>query len=120
MKKTTPSLFPDLDGRAHPSPRVLARREDPATSQAAAAEAVYSGLLSAHEAKILAALACFGGAGATKDELAQATGLDSVAVARRMARLRDEGLVESAGFRALPSGRHGTAWRVTGKGARSA
>jgi transcriptional regulator with GAF, ATPase, and Fis domain len=85
-----------------------ARRDDPATSQLAAAQA--SGLALAHEAKIVEALSQ---GDATIHELAERTGLTHVQVARRMKRLAEaNGTVFSYAdkTRMSPSGRPCRVW----------
>lgn len=68
-----------------------ARRSDPQTSKDAAAAAV--DLAADHRARILRALRRFGPGGAVYHEIAKATGLEPVAVGRRLAELRRAGLV---------------------------
>lgn len=91
-------------------PARLARREDPQTSKDAASGA--RELQAHHEHLIVNALHYMGERGGTKDEIAEVCGIDSVAVARRMAKLRDEGRVAEEGTRTLASGRQGTVWRM--------
>ena len=84
---------------------VLARSTDLPTSHAAAASAVR--FARDHEARILAALVrpmtCY--------EIAEATGLDHVAVARRMRKLVDDAKVSASDeTRAGPTGRQCTVW----------
>jgi len=87
----------------------LARRGDPATSKAAAREA--QSFAAGHCRLILDSLAAQGPQ--TKDELAASTGLDSVAVARRMATLRDQLLVRDSGMtRPTATGRSATVWAL--------
>jgi len=74
-------------------PVPLARQHDPMTSKAAAASA--ESVQHAHESLILHALARIGSG--TKDEIARACGLDSVAVARRMRRMQRQGSVRDSG-----------------------
>lgn len=86
----------------------LARRADPATSKAAASAASFA---TGHCALILSALREHGPQ--TKDELASRTGLESVAVARRMATLRDQLLVRDSGLtRKTATGRAATVWEA--------
>lgn len=96
-------------------PKRLARREDPATSKAAAEGA--ETLSAQHEGAIVDYLAGLveGGdrRGRRKDEIAAAIGLSDVAVARRMKRLVERGYVEAAGGSPGPSGRAATLWRAT-------
>lgn len=87
----------------------LARRTDPETSKRAARQA--QAFAGGHCLQILQALAEHGPQ--TKDELAAHTGLDSVAVARRMAQLRDDLLVRDSGStRATATGRQATVWEL--------
>ena len=87
----------------------LARRRDPATSKAAASAA--QAFAQGHCRQILASLREHGPQ--TKDELAKHTGLDSVAVARRMAQLRDQLLVRDSGLtRPTVTGRAATVWEL--------
>lgn len=72
------------------TPHKLARRDDPATSKAAAAQA--KDLVSAHEGTILDALRGDGGALAA-EEIADRTDLDAVQVARRLSAMATKGLV---------------------------
>lgn len=86
----------------------LARRTDPATSKAAAKAATFA---QGHCRLILDSLTSHGPQ--TKDELAAHTGLDSVAVARRMATLRDGLLVRDSGAtRPTTTGRAATVWEL--------
>lgn len=87
----------------------LARRTDPETSKRAARQA--QAFAGGHCLQILQALAQHGPQ--TKDELAGHTGLDSVAVARRMAQLRDDLLVRDSGkTRPTTTGRAATVWEL--------
>lgn len=76
---------------------MLARHTDPATSHLAAQMAIV--FLDGHQAQILAALED-GPAG--KSELARRTGLDHVAIARRLPELQREGKAHPTG-RTVPS-----------------
>jgi predicted ArsR family transcriptional regulator len=85
----------------------LARSTDPSTSHSAAESAVR--FVVDHEARILAALSrpmtCY--------EIAAATTLDHVAVARRMRKLVDDAKVRDSGeTRAGPNGRACTVWET--------
>lgn len=86
-----------------------ARRDDPDTSHGAAERAAeFAGK---HKARILEALRRSPN-GATKDEISRVTGIDPVAVARRMRELANEGLVEDSGLRRpTPTGRRAIVWR---------
>jgi predicted ArsR family transcriptional regulator len=99
------SIFDAYTGRSDP-PR--ARRDDPSTSQLAAAQAVK--LAQDHHAKIKGALEKRDG---TIYELAAATGLTHVQVARRMPELQAAGdiAVVATETRASPSGRQCRVWR---------
>lgn len=82
-----------------------ARRDDPATSKAAgqAAHAFVSG----HRRKIIDALAAGPG---TKDAIAARCGLTEQQVARRMAKLKADGLVLEVGEAVSPSGNRETVY----------
>lgn len=87
-----------------------ARRSDPATSHVAAARA--EPIARRHHAAILAALSKTP-AGATIHEMKILTGIDHVAVARRMSELEREGLVRrTGGERPSPAGRPCCVWEV--------
>ncbi|WP_460456332.1 hypothetical protein [Arenimonas alkanexedens] len=87
----------------------LARRHDPGTSKQAARQA--QNFAAGHCRQILDSLRQHGPQ--TKDELAANTGLDSVAVARRMATLRDQLLVRDSGTtRPTATGRAATVWEL--------
>ena len=93
------------------SPKAHARAGDRATSHEAASQA--RGLAQQHSARILGHLVAIRPMGATKDEIAEATGLDSVAVARRMRDLERASLVIDTGStRRSASGRQATVWRA--------
>lgn len=84
-----------------------ARAEDPSTSHAAAARVADFG--KAHHAVILAALSARGPA--TIYELQDRTGIDHVAVARRMSELLELRQVHrTGGTRAGPTGRQCAVW----------
>ena len=87
----------------------LARNTDPSTSHLAAAAC--EEFASKHRASILQALRLDGPAG--KDELARRTGLDGVAIARRLPEMQRKGLVCPTG-RTVPSskGRAERVWRA--------
>lgn len=68
-----------------------ARRSDPQTSKDAAAAVVDTA--ARHRERILRALRHFGVGGCVYTEIAKATGLEPVAVNRRLAELRRAGLV---------------------------
>jgi predicted ArsR family transcriptional regulator len=86
-----------------------ARATDPATSHAAAARA--GQFAGQHHAVILGDLVTRGPG--TIHELAARTGLDHVAVARRMGELGKRGVIERTGTtRPSPSGRECDVWRA--------
>lgn len=86
----------------------LARTTDPITSHQAAAKTDFK---ARHIAKIYAALKEKGPM--TKDEIADSTGLDHVAVARRMAAMEDKGLVRRTILtRPSRTGRECTVWKA--------
>jgi len=95
-----------------------ARRDDPDTSHGAAERAAeFAGK---HKARIFAALRQ-ASSGATKDEISRMTGIDPVAVARRMSELANDGLVEDSGLRRpTPTGRSAIVWRIKAAQAASA
>lgn len=87
-----------------------ARRNDPETSKAAAASAAE--FRADHHARILAALATCAG---TIYELAAMTGIDHVAVARRLPELKAAGKAEPTGTtRPGHTGRECRVWRAKG------
>jgi predicted ArsR family transcriptional regulator len=88
----------------------LSRRTDPDTSRAAAVSMVKTA--ASHCALIETALDRMGPMG--RFEIAEATGLDPVAVARRLADLVQAGRARRlvATFERTPSGRRGSVWRV--------
>lgn len=88
----------------------LARSTDPDTSQAAAVRArEFSGK---HAAAIYVWLADHP-AGGTKDEISKGTGIDSIAVARRISELRETaGVYDSGERRKTPTGRSACVWKV--------
>lgn len=94
------------------APSPLARTPDPATSHAAARSA--RRFVDDHHAAILGVLwrkmNCY--------DIAKFTGLDHVAVARRMGELRDQGKVRDTGETAPgPNGRQCTLWeRIISEG----
>lgn len=87
-----------------------ARRTDPVTSHLAAERSVeFSGK---HAAAIFGWLKDHPGGG-TKDEIARGTGIDAIAVARRIAGLRESaGVYDSGETRKTPTGRAATVWKV--------
>jgi predicted ArsR family transcriptional regulator len=87
------------------------RRTDPGNSHAAAASMVATA--STHRSLIWAALNRCGPMG--RFEIAEVTGLDPVAVARRLAELVAQGLCRRSKTRQemTPSGRMGSVWKVT-------
>lgn len=72
-------------------PRTLARRSDPETSHAAARKVTAFG--ESHAGRIYDALRNAGDRGATYREIAQAAGMEPVAVARRMHGMEARGLI---------------------------
>lgn len=91
-------------------PARAARTLDPPTSKAAAGMAV--SLAAAHSLRILDWLENAPREGSTKDEIAEGTGLDDVAVARRMRTLADAGLVEEHGIGLTRKNRPAIRWRA--------
>jgi hypothetical protein len=79
-----------------PSP--LARRSDPASSHLAAAEVELSGTVNRHEAIILAGVKQQ--PGSTADELALVTGLDRVAIGKRLREMVRKGMLSEGPMRA--------------------
>lgn len=110
-----PLSDPRLDIPSRPldlpfEPYKLARRLDPPTSAAAASAA--RTLTGNHERIIIAYLEGLPDTrGRTKNEIADALGLDGVAVARRMRRIADAGLAAEAGHGLTPAGRSAILWR---------
>ena len=89
-------LFPlpvimDAEGLLARDARHLARRTDPETSHTAAARAAT--ITADHETRILAAITKAGERGACSKEIARATGLTHVQVDRRLAGMRERGLI---------------------------
>lgn len=80
-------------------PLGLVRNTDPMTSVRAASRA--GEFKASHEARILSAIADVAERGATFKEIAAATGMDQVAVARRLSKLGERGLIYR---KALPDG----------------
>lgn len=93
----------------------LSRASDPRSSSAAGDFAAESGLVDSHEGAIVAAVVAR--PGQTSDEIAAATGLDRVAVARRMAALERKNRVRRGEQRASRITRRAglTWWPVEGK-----
>ena len=88
-----------------------ARRRDPATSRDAAQAARRAA--ASHRARILAALEAAGSLGATYVELAGATGLEPVAVNRRLCELRRMGVAMRLDVtRPTPSGNRAHVYRA--------
>jgi len=71
---------------------LLARRRDPVTSKQAAQRAL--NFVCSHEATIFGAICDAGEKGATYREIARATGMEPVAVARRLKAMEVRGLIE--------------------------
>lgn len=95
----------DTVAPAAPPPAPAARRSDPATSKAAARAAAT--FVSEHHQRILDALDF----GCTCHELAALTGLDHVAIARRLPELEAAGRVRKTGkTRPAANGRQCTVW----------
>jgi predicted ArsR family transcriptional regulator len=98
-----------LDFIPDPDPAALARATDPATSREAAANAVASGSVARHHARILAALARLDGL--TSEEVAAEAGIDRHAAGRRMKELETAGLIRRGeSRRSARSGRNGQTW----------
>ncbi len=76
-------------------PQRLARRRDPVTSHKAAENT--PAFRAKHEATIYAALSC--GRGLTYREIAAATGMEPVAVGRRLKGMESRGLIRRDGER---------------------
>src|SRR5262245_12779592 len=74
------------------APVARARKRDPETSKAAARKA--DGFVASHEGKIFGAIHDAGARGATYKEIAAATRLEPVAVARRLGEMGERGLIE--------------------------
>lgn len=85
-----------------------ARRTDPDTSHEAARHAAF--LAQSHEGWIYRAISA-AHRPLTKDEISAVTGIDHIAVARRIVGLREKGLVEDSGERGLTrTGRRAIRW----------
>lgn len=101
MKPTGPTLFDEPPARA--------RAADPTTSHAAAQRVDEFG--AEHHARILAALRVDSG---TIYDLEASTGIDHVAIARRMDELRKAGKARTTGdSREGPTGRKCRVWAVS-------
>lgn len=87
-----------------------ARRTDPATSHDAAEKA--SKFAHGHHLKIRNFLDGISPRSAHYIDIAEATGLDRHAVARRLKEIFDAGLIEKAGVGHLPNGNKATMWRA--------
>lgn len=88
----------------------LARRRDPETSKRAAERSVE------FRGKHASAIFCWlkdHPKGGTKDEISKGTGIDAIAVARRIAELRESaGVYDSGERRQTPTGRTACVWKV--------
>lgn len=88
----------------------LARSTDPDTSQAAA---IRSREFSGKHASAIYCWLADHPSGGTKDEISKGTGIDAIAVARRIAELRETaGVYDSGERRKTPTGRLAAVWRV--------
>ncbi len=93
-------------------PERMARSYDPGTSHEAAAQHVRSGMAATQAAKVLAAVKSH--PGCTSAELAQLSGLERHAAARRLSDLRRNGLVIRGSRKACSAtGARGVSWRPT-------
>jgi predicted transcriptional regulator len=90
------------------SPR--ARKSDPESSKAAAAELGCKGILSKQRQEVLEALRSCGPS--TSAELAERSGLDRYLVARRLPELRDMGFIVQGEVRDSAVGRPAVEWRL--------
>lgn len=81
-----------LEAQATKPAAPRARRSDPETSKRAADAA--SAFVAGHEGKIYGALFDAGARGATYREIAQATGMEPVAVARRLKSMESRNLIK--------------------------
>lgn len=89
-----------------------ARKSDPETSHAAAAQVIKSGTHEKHYKAIIDAL--WSEDGRTSDEIAKAAGLDRVAAARRMKELETAGKIwRGSPRKSRLSGRIGVTWWLT-------
>lgn len=96
VDRFTAPLFPlpvimDAEGTLAADARHLARGNDPETSHAAAERA--KSIVGDHERLILGAITKAGDRGACSKEIARATGLTHVQVDRRMAGMKERGLI---------------------------
>lgn len=115
VDRHTMPLFPlpvimDAEGTLAADARHLARGSDAQTSHAAAARVrEFAG----HHEKLIAAYLAASIQGGTKDEIAAGTGLQAIAVARRIAAMREHaGVYDSGATRKTPSGRAATVWKI--------
>lgn len=107
----------DLFHFSRPHTEAHARRTDPDTSKQAAASVRLSDL----ESKVLAVLRARGDAGATLDEIVEATGLDKVTASPRLRPLVRKGFaVQTSERRTGASGRPQTIWKAATSVSRAA
>ena len=90
--------------------QIAAKSVDPITSHRAAEQA--EGLAARHHKLILRYLDGVFPMAAHYKQIAEGTGLDPVAVARRMTELERGGYVERFGTGPIGNGRVGTLWRI--------
>lgn len=103
-------LVLDAQGMLADDAKHLVRSTDPDTSRRAAERAI--SFKGKHASAIFAWLADHA-AGGTKDEIAAGTGIDAIAVARRIAELRrTAGVYDSGDTRRTPTGRAAIVWKV--------
>jgi hypothetical protein len=94
-----------------------ARRTDPVTSHEAAGHAEQTGLISGHQAIVLALVRKH--PGCTSAELATLGQLDRYAIARRLPELARLGKIRQGEIRTCSeSGRRAVTWEAVGKGTR--
>lgn len=86
------------------------RRTDPSTSKAAARKA--EGLAASHQRAILGCLEAFHPTSLTYRDIAKWTGLEPVAVNRRLKELHDAGLILLTGMAIMDNGNEGRTWRA--------
>lgn len=109
-QQLTIEFHPAFNFTVPPEPQVLARRDDPETSKAAAKRAAVE-LITKHHGIIVGVLQAHGPLG--KDGIAARSRLDGVAVCRRLKEMEKLGLIRQTGKLAVSTaGRHEREWEA--------